>query len=112
MKKGQVSLEFVIIIGVILILSVFFADLVFGTTDSTKSIAKIKLRTLDLITINDSNAFLLKVDSVETNSDLNLTLYLKNGQNLNLSDVNYLDTIINIRQTTYYQNINLSFIYN
>jgi uncharacterized protein (UPF0333 family) len=112
MKKGQVSLEFVIIIGVILILSVFFADLVFGTTDSTKSIAKIKLQTLDLITINDSNAFLLKVDSVETNSDLNLTLYLKNGQNLNLSDVNYLDTIINIRQTTYYQNINLSFIYN
>ena len=112
MKKGQVSIEYVIVIAVILILTVFFANLTFDTTDTTKSIAKIKLRTLDLITLNDSNATLLKVDNTITDSNLNLKLYIKDGLQLNLTDQNYTEVINNIKETTYYENINLSFEYN
>jgi len=112
MKKGQVSIEYVIVIAVILILTVFFANLTFDTTDTTKAIAKIKLRTLDLITLNDSNATLLKVDNTITDSNLNLKLYIKDGLQLNLTDQNYTEVINNIKETTYYENINLSFEYN
>lgn len=112
MKKGQVSLEFIVVIAIVVLISVFFIDLVFSTTNTTKSVAKIKLKTLDLITVSDSSAVLLNIGYVESTSDLNFTLYLKNGSELNLSDANYQDVIENIRATTNYQNIDLSFVNN
>lgn len=111
MKKGQVSIEYVIVIAVILILTVFFANITFDTTDTTKSITKIKLRTIDIITLTDSNALLLKIENTLVDANLNLKLYLKDGSNLALSDANYSEVITSIKETTYYENINLSFEY-
>ena len=109
--KGQVSLEFIIVIAVILTVSVFFANLVFDSVDSTKSVAKIKLRTLDLITINDSNAQLLKIVQNTKDYNLNLDLYLRGGEPLHLTDSNYTEVIELIISTTNYKNVNLSFEY-
>jgi len=111
MNKGQTSIEIVVFIAVVLIISVVFANLMFDTTDSTKSIAKLKLRTLDLITLSDSNAMLLKIEILKEDANLDLLLYMKGGANLGLSDSNYSDVISNILDTTYYKNVNLTFTY-
>jgi len=112
MKKGQTSLEFIIIIAIILMISIFFTQIIFGTADQNKSIAKLKLKTIDIITAHNSPALLLKMDSQEIDSNLNVTLYIKDGSNLALEDTNYSDVILNIKETTNYSNINLDFIYN
>lgn len=109
MRKGQVSIEAVVIIAVILMFTVIFANMAFKMTDSTKAIVKIKLKTIDLITLSDSEAILTKIDSSTSNTDLNLTLYFKNKGTLVLSDQNYTDTIENIKSTTNYTSVNLIF---
>lgn len=111
MKKGQTSLEFIVIIAVVLVLTTVFATNIFNTTDTIKSIYKVKLRTLDIINTTDSNALLLKIENTEIDSNLNLKLYLRGGLELGLSDQNYIEVINNIKDTTYYSNINLIFEY-
>jgi len=111
MKKGQVSIEFIIIISIILLISIFFANLVFGTTETSKSIQKIKLRTLDLITLDDSTALLTRINTTVSAQDLNLTLHFRGGTELGLSDANYSEVINNIKDTTSFQRVNLFFVY-
>lgn len=109
MKKAQVSIEFVIVIGIVLTMAFIFANQIFNTTDSIKAITKIKLKTLDLITANDSKALLVNIQHTETRDELNIKLYLKNVLSLNLSDQNYSDVILNIKDTTNYKRVNLEF---
>ena len=110
-KKGQVSIEFVVVIAIILVFAVVFASTVFESTDTIKVVAKIKLRTIDIFTATDSNAVLLRIDHSIVDSNIDFDLFIKDGSYLNLSDSNYSSVIQNIKDTTKYENISLNFNY-
>ncbi|MFA5745332.1 MAG: class III signal peptide-containing protein [archaeon] len=111
-KKAQVSLEFVIVIGIMLLLTIFFSNSIFGTTNVNKSISKVKLRTLDIFSTMDSRAQLDKIDYSVNDSNLSLMLYInRNSEDFNLSDDNYSTTITTLERSTDFNNINLAFIY-
>lgn len=109
MKKGQVSIEFIVIIAIVLVLAVVFANGVFESTTHTKTITNIKLRTLDLINAKDSNATLQRIDFTIVDSNLNFKLFITDFQTLNLTSQDYNQTIENILKTTKFENVNLDF---
>jgi uncharacterized protein (UPF0333 family) len=111
-KKAQISLEFIIIIGFVLILTLFFANSVFGTTDINKAITKVKLRTLDIFSMNDSIAQLEKVDYFVNDTNLQLNLYVnRNFDNITLTLEDYNATLENLKNSTSFTDVNLAFIY-
>lgn len=111
-RKAQISLEFVIVIGVMLLLTMFFANSIFGTTNINKSISKVKLRTLDIFSTMDSRAQLDRIGYSVGDSNLNLMLYInRNSEDFNLSDDNYSTTITTLEKSTDFNNVNLAFIY-
>jgi len=111
-KKAQISLEFIIIITFILVITLFFANSVFGTNDINKAIARVKLRTLDLISTRDSIAQLNRVDYFVSDNNLNLSLYInRNQDSFVLTKEDYDLTLENLIKSTNFQDVNVSFIY-
>jgi len=111
-RRAQVSLEFVIVVGIMLLLTMFFANSIFGTTDVNKSISKVKLRTLELFSTTDSRAQLDKIDYFINDTNLNLSLYInRNSEDVNFTDDNFSTTLSSLEKSTEFSNINLAFIY-
>ncbi|HOZ35857.1 MAG TPA: class III signal peptide-containing protein [archaeon] len=111
-KKAQISLEFIIIIGFVLIITLFFANSVFGTTDINKALAKVKLRTLDIFSMKGSIAQLEKIDYFVNDTNLQLNLYVnKNFDDFNLTLEDYSSTLENLENSTSFTDVNLAFIY-
>lgn len=111
-RKAQISLEFIIIISFVLILTLFFSNSVFGTTDINKAITKVKLRTMDIFSMEGSIAQLERIDYYVTDTNLQLNLYInKNKDNILLTEDKYNITIENLKQSTKFTDVNLAFYY-
>jgi len=111
-KKAQVSIEFIIVIGIVLLISLFFAQTIFGTTDINKSVARIKLRTLEIFSAYDSTAQLDKITYHTTDNNLILNLYIKkNNENIVLSEDDYHVVTESLKRSTNFNNIKLEFAY-
>lgn len=110
-KKAQISLEFIIITSFILLITFFFANSVFGTTDVNKAIAKVKLRTLDIFSTRESVAQLNKIDYFVNDTNLQLNLYINKNHDQNILTLeDYNQTLENLKKSTSFTDINLAFI--
>jgi hypothetical protein len=111
-KKAQISLEFIIIISFVLVITLFFANSAFGTTDINKAITKVKLRTLDIFSTNGYPAQVNKIEYYVSDVNLRLDLYInRNFADFNLYADDYALTLNNLEQSTNFKDVNVSFIY-
>ncbi len=111
-SKAQISLEFIVILGFILVIALFFANNIFGTTDINKSITRVKLRTLEVFSTTDSRAQLNKIDYYVSDTNLQLNLYINRfDENFSLSEEYYSSTIDNLEKSTIFKNVRVSFTY-
>lgn len=111
-KKGQISVEFIMILGLLLLFLFFILNTTQKDLNQNRAILSIKSRTIDLINLSDSRAVLLNMDYLIQGSYLEITLNLKkNGSAFTLSASDYSEVISYIKRTTGFSNINLNFIY-
>lgn len=113
-SKAQASIEYVVIVTFVLIISVFFVVLLFKTTDVNYVIHNTKQKTLRLISESDSSVALQNIDYLvnENTIDLNLNfLVIHSGYEV-FSDLNYTDVESRILDKTKFTEVNFNFNYN
>lgn len=111
-KKGQISVEFIAILGFVLLFLFFVLNTTQNDLNQNRAILAIKSRTIDLINLSDSRAILLNMDYIIQGSYLEVTLNIKkNGSTFTLDASDYSDVISYIKRTTGFSTVNLDFIY-
>lgn len=111
-KRGQITIEFIIVLGFILLFVFFVLTSIHKELSQDRALLSIKSRTVDLINKADSKATLIKVDFAIIEKRLTSTLHIKrNGSNINLDVSDYTDIINSIKNTTNYETIEINFSY-
>ena len=80
-RKAQTSIEFLVILSFILILTFYFISSVFNTTDVNYAIHSIKNRTLQLISTSNNNFIIPKIDYKIQDNNLFVTVNLQKIDN-------------------------------
>ncbi len=109
-NKAQVSVEFIILIAILILLSFFFVSSLYVTFDSTYAIHKIKNRTLEVLSREDSGAIVSRVNSTVTDDRISLDLILKISDSSDYVPVedDYVAEINAIKSKTVFETVNLS----
>jgi len=111
-NKGQTSIEFIILIAILLLIGLYFVGSIYKTFDSNFAIYKIKNKTLQLLSEQDSGDILYKVNYQIVDSNLNLDLLLINSEyDSNLTIDDYAMDINEIIKRTSFENVTLTFSY-
>jgi uncharacterized protein (UPF0333 family) len=112
-NKGQTSIEFIILVGILLLIGFYFIGAIYMTFDSSYAIYKIKNRTLQVISSNDSEDVLYKVSYQiqDTNLILRLDLKKQNLTDYTLSSSDYVRDINDILARTKFTNVLMDFKY-
>jgi hypothetical protein len=113
MQKGQTSIEFIIIVGIVIVLAFFFISSLFSTFDSNVAIYKIKNKTLELISISETPMVISEITTSFNNRDAYFTIQIDRYENsletLDIAD--FSDVLSELERKTDYDNINLDIIY-
>ncbi|MFH0906027.1 MAG: hypothetical protein V1824_01670 [archaeon] len=114
-RRAQTSIEFVIILAILLLISMFAVSAIHETFDITKSLFSVKSRTIDILTRNDSTMLLTKIDYTTLDANnLQLVLnvkYFEANRDFNLSIDQYSDVIYNLKKYSRFKTIDLNFNY-
>ncbi len=112
-NKGQTSIEFVIIIAIILLITILFMSTLYSTNDINTSIYTIKETTLQLITLYDSPIILKNINysTIDKNIDIQINLQQINTNEEPLNTNNYTETIQQLKDATKFENINITLNY-
>jgi len=118
-KKGQITLEFIVIIGVILLFGVLFYSSIFSIIQSNKAVYLVKQNSLDLISYYNYPTTLSRVHYVPTPEGVSFIINLKknNGPETSIAEETILNpehyryTLDYIEETTSYENLIISFTY-
>ena len=111
-KKGQISVEFIMILGLLLLFLFFILNTTHKEINQNRALISIKSRTIDLINLSDSRAILFSMDFLIQGSYLEVTINIKRDNpqfTLYLSD--YAVVINSIKKTTGFSNVNINFNY-
>ena len=112
-NKAQTSIEFIILVAILLLIGFYFIGSIYKTFDSTYAVYTVKNRTLQLLSENDSEYVLSKINYQINDSNINLTLYLidSNSNNFDLNESYYANDITDIQGRTSFDNIGITFRY-
>jgi len=112
-NKAQTSLEFVVMIAILILLSFFFISSIYKTFDSTYALHKIKSRTLEVLSENDSGAIVSKINYVTTDNNITMDMILKVQDPSDYVPVlsDYINEINEIKHRTVFSDVSLSISY-
>jgi len=113
-NKAQISLEFIVLIAILILLSFFFVSSLYKTFDSTYSIHKIKNRTLEVLSMHDSGIIISRINSTITDNNISLNVVLKVGGPSDYVPTieDYNIQIKDIKNKTVFENVTLSITLN
>jgi hypothetical protein len=119
-KKGQITIEFIIILGVILIFIIYFSSAIFPIIQIDKSIYLVKQNALDIISEQNYPTTISSINFNLEDDTLNLFIsFNKNNgppqediSNTLLNTDNYKNTTDYIKQTGSYDDVKLILNYN
>jgi|GEM_PF-1128756 len=112
-NKAQTSIEFIILIAILLLIGFYFSGSIYKTFDSNYVIHVIKNQTLQTLSENDCRDVLVKVNYELDDSHIVLTLDLKrtNTSDFVLTPDNYISTIEDIKNRTSFTEVSINFNY-
>ena len=111
-KKGQISVEFIALLGFALLFLFFVLNTTQKDLNQNRAILSIKSRTIDLINLSDSRAVLLNMDYLINEDYLEVTINIKtNGSTFLLASSDYSEVISYIKRTSGFRDVYLYFIY-
>jgi len=111
--KGQTSIEFLVILSIILILSLFFVVSIHNTFDINISVYEIKNKTLELISLSDSSIIIKNINYAFVDDDITLTLNLQTINTLEepIVSEDYLDISEKIKKITKFNDVKVNINY-
>ncbi len=111
-SKAQTSIEFIILIAVLLLIGFYFSGSIYKTFDSNYAIYKVKNKTLQLFSENDSGDVLSKVSYELHDSQIVLKLDIKQSSSgYILTSSNYASDIQDIIKRTSFDTVVINFNY-
>ena len=110
-NKAQTSLEFIVIMGLILLFSFYFSSAIYATSQVNKGICLMKQRSLDLLSLNNSRSYVQSVNYnvIDYNINFDVSVIDVDGYNFNIDDFSV--TSDNIINSSSYENVNIDFKY-
>jgi len=112
--KGQTSVEFLVILAVIFILSLAYISSLYITFDINVGISKIKNRTLELISLSDKSAVIQNISYITEDSKItfNINLQKINTTQELIVEADYSDVIAKINKVTKFDEtvVNITYI--
>ncbi|MCK9293081.1 MAG: hypothetical protein WCY27_01140 [archaeon] len=112
--KGQTSVEFLIILAVVFILSLAYISSLYITFDVNVGISKIKNRTLELISLSDNSFVIQKINYITEDKKITFDVYLQkiNTTEELIDESNYTDVIDKINKVTKFDEtiVNISYL--
>jgi len=108
-NKAQTSIEFIILVAILLLIGFYFIGSIYKTFDSNYAIYTIKNKTLQLFSENDSEDVLSKISYELQNSDITLRLNItqQDPSGHIISESDYTKEINDILNRTTFQNVHI-----